>query len=436
MVRHLHNIAYRIVIITLFLLPFHAFGTVFLNYKLGLNQLFGANIINLWKEAVLILLTLLLGLKLFFTAKTKDHPALKKLLALDLLDVLILAYILFGIVHFAFIKSFHPFAQLFLGAKYDYLFLYALLIVKDFYFSDDEIKGLVKSVLVGGSLAILSSYVLHFIVKPENFTLFGFRQDWSTWKPQDALAYCQKIENQELCRMSGTFAGPNQFGAYIVVFLAPLLLWWQKGKAILTSRYLAIVIGILALVALFLTYSRAAYIGAFLTVITFLYLRYGLQNDLFKKIIKITIPVIILLPLLALLAFDRGNLFIRPGSTQKHWESWQLGITEIAKHPFGQGLGSSGPASFNFEHPIIPENWYLQVGVELGIIGLLLFLAILFLIAKNLHQQRQFTFLASFIGIMAMAMFLHTFEDAPTSLTLFILLGATVSQTLVHRSGD
>ena len=167
MVRRLHTIAQKIVVVTLFLLPFHAFGTVFLNYKLGLSQLFGGNMINLWKEGILILLTVLLALKLFFAAKESAPSSIKKLLSIDSLDILLLAYMFFGVIHFAFVKSFHPLSQLLLGAKYDYLFLYAFLVIKHFYFSADEVKGFIKSVLLGGSLALVSTYILHFLVKPE-----------------------------------------------------------------------------------------------------------------------------------------------------------------------------------------------------------------------------------------------------------------------------
>lgn len=115
--------------------------------------------------------------------------------------------------------------------------------------------------------------------------------------------------------------------------------------------------------------------------------------------------------------------------------------------PFGYGLGSAGPASqihgstgdmLEFQEAsadFLPENWYLQILIEQGIVGLFLFMIILFLIVqqlwsrvkaeKNLYSIALFT---AFIALLFMACFTHAFEEAATSYILFLLIGVHLSK--------
>ena len=70
----------------------------------------------------------------------------------------------------------------------------------------------------------------------------------------------------------------------------------------------------------------------------------------------------------------------------------------------------------------IPESWYIQQLVEGGIIGFVLFCAIMGIIAWMLFPLSP-TFLASFVAVLTMNLFLHSFESVYISLILFLMLG-------------
>ena len=63
----------------------------------------------------------------------------------------------------------------------------------------------------------------------------------------------------------------------------------------------------------------------------------------------------------------------RTSSTQGHYERSYDGIMYTLKKPLGHGIGNAGPASTRFQEDRIgwlPENWYLQISLELGILEL------------------------------------------------------------------
>ncbi len=409
--KKINRIAAFLIIVMLILLPFHAFGSVALNYGYGFAEIFGTSaVVSMWKEGILIILTILLSLKCILE---------KKFPKLDLIDKLIIAYILFGVVHALLTQI--PLSQFVWGARYDYIFLWAFLIVRHFNFEGATTKKMFKAVVIGGIWSLGIGYIIHYLIRPENLTLLGFRNDWSTWYPGQSLAFCQRIENQELCRMSGTFAGPNQLGAYLVL-LYPLFFMWKKKR----TRLVLLPLMIAAFFALLITYSRGALIGVGVALLVLILTKYELHKHFKAKYFAFGGIGIIILGLISY--FILGDTLFRPESTSEHLSAWMLGVNEMIAHPLGLGLGSAGPASYRTALPIIPESWYLQVGVELGPIGLALFIAILTTMAKSLLQNRYFIPLASLLGVLTICLFLHTLEDSAVSLTLFTLLGLALTK--------
>jgi O-antigen ligase len=114
--------------------------------------------------------------------------------------------------------------------------------------------------------------------------------------------------------------------------------------------------------------------------------------------------------------------------------SIQQGIDTVVNNPFGKGIGSAGPASFYTQKPLIVENWYLQIAIEIGIIGLLIYAVFIVLNLKKLYitsKQKDnsvlsTTLFAAICGILVTSLFLHTLADSTLSILLFGLLGITI----------
>ena len=109
-------------------------------------------------------------------------------------------------------------------------------------------------------------------------------------------------------------------------------------------------------------------------------------------------------------------------------------LTTITNHPFGSGPGTAGPAVLRSQNTgVLTENYYLQLGVEVGIIGLALFLAILSGVALALWRQTgestlALALFASLIGISAINLVLHGWADSTIALLWWGATGAIVRQ--------
>jgi O-antigen ligase len=115
------------------------------------------------------------------------------------------------------------------------------------------------------------------------------------------------------------------------------------------------------------------------------------------------------------------------GSTVEHFEKSVGSLEDVWRHPFGQGPGTAGPASFYSHTPNVPENYYLQIAEEVGIIGLILFAAINVVVVLRLWPRRQEFWakilLASFVGILVVNMFLHGWADETLAMTWWAIAG-------------
>lgn len=144
----------------------------------------------------------------------------------------------------------------------------------------------------------------------------------------------------------------------------------------------------------------------------------------------------------------------------------------IAAHPLGFGLGSAGPAANHTSDPCVfleegadvswakdrqnlcvfsgdvqvqpaghvcrcpflPENWYLQVGVELGVIGLVLYLLLVGVTSYWLLVTRPwFSWSLAFVGISVAALFLHAWEDSAVAYTVWTLLAGALQPPCCSR---
>lgn len=239
-----------------------------------------------------------------------------------------------------------------------------------------------------------------------------------------------------LVRAFSTLGGPNQLGAYLIVTISILTiyiikkhLWWY-----------ILPLGLM-LFALVLSFSRSAWIGLLtcILVIPFLLLQNkariaytGLAilavvmiatsvNQMLKDPANSTAQYILL----------HGRVFENrvEGSDAGRLTSAQSGISVILSSPLGKGLGMAGPASFYSKSPIISENWYLQIGIEMGIIGLLAYLAFFLTNGVWLYRSGRrgnlmsIGVLAGLIGLSIVNLFLHTWADSTLALVFFAILG-------------
>lgn len=120
-----------------------------------------------------------------------------------------------------------------------------------------------------------------------------------------------------------------------------------------------------------------------------------------------------------------------------------LGIEKLTESPaallIGYGPGISGPASLRSASPLIVENQFLQIALEFGLIGLLIFLLALYQVFKiagakgawtrlGLRQEERRSALPlrlALVGLLVAGLFTHSFEETTTVILLGALMGLT-----------
>ena len=118
----------------------------------------------------------------------------------------------------------------------------------------------------------------------------------------------------------------------------------------------------------------------------------------------------------------------------------------LNEYPWGLGLGDAGPASDRFTdtaHGFIPENWFLQVGLESGYFGLALFITVFLLLGLYLSKAKHeygFPLALGLLGICFHSMFLHTWESAAVALSFWglcaVILTSEKSRSFWEKLAD
>jgi O-antigen ligase len=91
---------------------------------------------------------------------------------------------------------------------------------------------------------------------------------------------------------------------------------------------------------------------------------------------------------------------------QRQTRVWPRALHEIGAHPLGAGAGSAGPLSQARADaplgPLVPDDGYLLMGVQFGIPGLVLFVAVLVLLAAELWRRARHGAVAAAAGFGAL----------------------------------
>jgi hypothetical protein len=251
-------------------------------------------------------------------------------------------------------------------------------------------------------------------------------------------------------RIMATLRDPNSLGAYLIV---PLTLLTALLMRTHVPKHRWIFGGLLALhaAALFLTFSRSAWLAAAVAIALLVFWQYA---SLAARLTKRWWPVLIGLVLLGCVGFYTArNTYVlksvvshRTGAPQGaeydsngfHWVFVKRGIEGVVHNPFGHGPGTAGLASIqNPKGSFLTENYYVQVAYEVGVVGLLLFIAINVVIYRSLWLRRDMVLSAalicSFWAYFIMNMLLHTWSNEAVAAQWWLLAGLVVGGTAVAK---
>jgi|GEM_PF-54026 hypothetical protein len=279
-------------------------------------------------------------------------------------------------------------------------------------------------------LAIVAVFaVLQFFVLPSDFLAhFGY-------KAGATIAPAQTINQDTLTiRAQAFLRGPNQLGAYLVVGLGVLLVttmhYWRK-----------LILLVITALALIVSFSRSAWLGLV-----------GVLAGLVVSMVHGRNTKRIIIIMLAGLTLSGGAVYVFRNndglqnalfhvnehstasvtSNEGHVSATNGALHEIANEPFGRGSGTAGPASdYNTENPPRnSESYFLNIGQELGWLGVILFLGILYDLLVSLRNNKSTlgqAVLYGLYGLILVNIFSYAWIDPTLSYIWWGLAGLVVA---------
>ena len=276
--------------------------------------------------------------------------------------------------------------------------------------------------LFSGALVVLIGYV-QFFFYPRLKNLFYLGWD------------------EHLYRMFSSFLDPNFAGAFFVMFFIFSLTFVDRFIKLKDFKKLFAVstISVLTVVAVYLTYSRSAFLMLVLSVAIYLFL---LKK---RKLILLVIGAMILLIFLAPKSFKtEGTDFFRTASTYERVDSVRAAVNIFGKSPvIGVGFNAYRYALNRYEKMnnsfwqtthsgAGTDNSFLFVLATTGIIGMTSYFYLLYEIFKlgkeNLKKNKYSLVLISImIGLIAGSFFVNSLFYVFILEWVFIIAGFTES---------
>lgn len=412
------------------LVPFHAFLTVWLS-SFGLSY----TALRLWSAGLLLIL---IGCVAMWFVQDK---ALRVWAAQSYLIQLVALFVVINVVMglrgltLGTVSSEAFWLGLLLNLRYITFFVALLVLAK---YSRWPLNKYLRIVMI--SAVIVSAFaVLQYTALPADF-LRHFGYSTATIEPMETIN-----NNPEYIRVASTLRGANPLGAYMVVIIAIIVAFWRRlQRKTLWGMVLALSTG-----ALVFSFSRSAWLGLIVAVLFEIALHIKGRKEWLRAGGAAGIAVVLLGGLL--LAFHTNsavqnalyhtddNSTVTTSSNDKRSSALVSGLHDVIHEPLGRGTGSAGPASVhNTKSPArLAENYYLQLGQELGWVGLITYLALSVVVGSELWRRREDPLarglLTAFVGLIVVNMLSHAWTDDTLAFTWWGLAGLVIGQSLWQK---
>jgi O-antigen ligase len=247
-----------------------------------------------------------------------------------------------------------------------------------------------------------------------------------------------------------TLRDPNSFGSYLILIGSLVAALWLKVR----NRDLKIMFGgagLLVGLSLLFTFSRSAWIGAIVAGGVFGVL-YELRNHSIYETIRaqrtwIVVALVSVLLLVGGMVAAKDSYFVQnvifhadeatvlEDPNELRLRFWSESLQSAREQPLGHGPGTAGLASIrnDAQGTVLNENYYLQILHEVGVIGLLLFLAIIAVTGWLLYGTFVRTdnlvalaLLAALAGLAVTNFLVHIWSNEAVAYTFWALAGLYV----------
>lgn len=251
------------------------------------------------------------------------------------------------------------------------------------------------------------------------------------------------VSHNSMCPMTGGFANSGPYGGFLAVCIAVVFAaaWRWRDSVNLYDRilfWLSSVSGCLGIVVLPASMSRAGLIALAVSGVVFALTKTEIKSYLRShKWLPLSVVAVSL-------AIGAGAFCLKKDSALGRFHIWEMELRAIADKPltghgYGNALGSYGDAQAEYFEgeergqervriagcPEYAFNEYLRLGMEFGILGLLLSMAVIVLGTMMLcHSDSSLTFGLVAWGTFAMAS--YPLAVWQLRLLLAVFLGAAI----------
>ena len=193
-----------------------------------------------------------------------------------------------------------------------------------------------------------------------------------------------------LKRFASFFANPLEHAAATLISLAVLASFYTNDL----YKFKLDTFGFIAFCATFISILFAVSRSSFISYFVLIYAYGYFTNKKYIPKIAHTAFVIVALYLFYLITkdFDRNSSILElivstlnfsDSSSVGHVLEWVQGVTAIYENPLGLGLGNSGVVAGSLGENIGGENQFIIIGVQVGIIALIIYISIYISIIRN-----------------------------------------------------
>jgi len=256
------------------------------------------------------------------------------------------------------------------------------------------------------------------------------------------------ISGKTFLRATSLFPDPHMFSFFLGMSLplfVPLML--KKRKLLLPCGLTALwPYGFMALVnfiALLLTFSRGGYLGI---ITAGIWLLIWLFKDLSKKQ-KVSIIAISLFLIVSTFALSplRARLMstfdLSEGSVAGRLENWNQALS-VWQQNFWLGVGIGNYSYWqnpltNYRTPIYAHNTYLDIGVEIGIFALLVWISIFIYTIYRLLKEKKTKIQAIALSASLVYFMSHAMFDTPIyspRILPFLIIILAMSSILINNN--
>jgi hypothetical protein len=409
----------------LVLLPFHAVFTTWLGSNFGHLDLF-----RVWKEMILVSIFPVILWEIWKSPKVKHWLLHSWIVRLYLFYALLhLGLGLLALQNHDVNQEAFAYALL-VNLRFIGFFIICYILASNNGFLKRNWRAIL---LAPAAIVILFGIIQRFILPYDFLKHFGYG-------PDTIPAYQTVDSNIDYRRIQSTLRGANPLGAYLVLIIPAIFVVLGKYRRAAAACLLA------ALAALFYSYSRSAWVGVVLALALLIWW----SKNYSLRLRELAIGLAVLMVLAGGVFLLRSNqaaedtLFHTSSASTSSQSSNEArssaikhGLSDVIHEPLGRGPGTAGPASFrNNRTPRIAENYYLQIGQEVGLIGMAIFIAINILVGMQLWLRcgdpLAKILLASLIGLTFVNMVSHAWTDDTLAYLWWGLAGICLAPAILE----